>query len=447
MHKATFLSVVLMLFLQLPVLSQTAFALLPIEAKDAPIEQAETAFNSMSDHLISSGRYYLVDRTKIEESMKEMSFQMTGAVDNENMVKLGKILAVEKLIVSSFSSKKAGNWTYSLSVIDVATSQVELTKEVSCDNYRVEDIGRLAAVEIIKNYQFLGKVLGVSGDVIVINLGKRHGLKIGDRIFVARKEIMYDDNGEVLFKENVRIGILRIVKSDEGRSQANIKFLEKPDQIVKKGDYVSIEPLPLKETVISTSPLLPNITKGDIILEDDMKKNKYLSPNYTQGNHYQTGKLNIDATNLQCCHANCFYPAPYDQLEDFIMEGDVTFVANNYTYNKLQVVFRSDGEYEKANCYTFFWSNAGTFSVYNFQLGSNTELVKYQSSPHVNRGKGTNKFRIVAYGAKFDCYLNDQFITGFEDERYEKGCVGFWVDFKSHVIIDNVKIWNIEKKK
>ena len=64
----------------------------------------------------------------------------------------------------------------------------------------------------------------------------------------------------------------------------------------------------------------------------------------------------------------------------------------------------------------------------------------------MNRNEGKNKFKIVAYGSKFDCYLNDHFIIGFEDEFFEKGSIGFQVNSYGYSTVDNVMLWEAIKR-
>ena len=68
-------------------------------------------------------------------------------------------------------------------------------------------------------------------------------------------------------------------------------------------------------------------------------------------------------------------------------------------------------------------------------------ITKGATTPLLNRGLTKNKFRIVAYGSKFDIYINDEFLIGFEDELFDKGTVGFTAKMGCYLTIDNVKIW------
>jgi hypothetical protein len=427
--------------------AQISFAILPMEAKgNVSAEDREEAESYLYQYLIESRKYKIIERGRIEEIMKEQSFQMTGATDRVKAVEIGKVLGVEKLIASTIYLKIQNQFAMKVSVIDVTTAEVEFSKEISLYNYRPSDLAKFCTSYIVAEYPLLGEILGKAKDIIVVNLGRNHGLKTGDRLFVARKEVLVDDNGEVLFQGVNRIGILRVTKLDAVRSQTEILSLEDPNNAFEKHDLVSPEPIPKKEPLISPEPLLPDVVKGKLLLDDDMEQRKYLSPANNAGEAYIGGKLHLNATQLTVGHVYCYYPIPFDNLENFVIEGVVEFQPIKEKYNKFSVVFRKNGPYQSSNCYNFYWHNQGEFAVYQWRLANPFEIVPLQSSPAINRGESQNTFRVVAYGSKFDCYLNDQFVTGFEDETLEKGSIGFMVETYGYATVDNVKIWEAVKK-
>jgi hypothetical protein len=378
--------------------------------------------------------------------LNEQSFQTSGLTSKQETAKLGKLLNVDKLIAISMYMKKTDQFALNLRVIDVANGEAEFFKEIYYENYSLGDLGRFCAAEIIVNYPLLGKIEAVLNDTIIVNIGENNGLKEGTRLFVARKEVLRSNTGEILFQEYKRIGTLEVVGVDSTRSKAQVKKLQKSGEALLKGDIVSPEPLPKKNISISQAPLLASIEKGKIILDDDMQQNRYLAVQNGQGEAYIDGSLQLNALHRKAGHAYCFYPRPYDQLENFIFEGDIEFLETKNKYNKADVVFRSNMEYINQYAYRFFFNNDGGYEVALLINGQNNSLIAFQSTPYLNRGAKKNHFWIVAYETKFDLYLNGNFVTGFEHEMLEKGTVGFRAPFASYIAVSNVKIWEAIKK-
>lgn len=455
-HKAFVILVSLFLaFFSNSAFSEISFAVLPIESKGNVLAgHKEAAESSLYQNLIESGKYTIVERNRIKQIIQEQLFQTSAFTDPAKAAEIGRILGVEKLIASVIYWKSQYELAINFSVIDVATAQVELSKERTTEGYPPQVLGRFCAAEIIAEYPLLGKILGETDDIFIVSLGKNHGLKVGDRLFVARKEILLDDKGEVLFQELNRLGTMEVTKLDADRSQGKVRLLSDPSKFFKKDDLVSPEPIPKKESVISKKPLLPDVVKGNLILEDDMREKKYLSVTNSKGKTYIDGKLHLNATHLRpeygTSHAFCYYPSPYDQLSDFILEGEMKFKRIKCEYNKFAVVFRSNGIHHTEDAYQFFINNAGQYAIDAIIKGVYFNIIPGQSTPLLNRGTSKNKFMIVAYGSRVDVYINDKFLVGFEHELFEKGMVGCKSNYGCYVTVDNIRIWeavSVDKSK
>ncbi|MCP4402517.1 MAG: hypothetical protein GY801_35080, partial [bacterium] len=212
----TRLSSILTLFILLsavPAFAQISFAILPVETTgEVSDETREIAESALYQNMIDTRKYKIIERSRLESILEEQSFQMTGATDETEAVEIGKILGVEKLLASRLYWRDENQPAMSFSIIDVATAEVELSRELSFANYRVDALARFCASHIVREYPLLGDVLGEAKGIIVVGLGKNHGIRVGDRLFAARKEELVDDDGEVLFQEINRVGTLRVTK-------------------------------------------------------------------------------------------------------------------------------------------------------------------------------------------------------------------------------------------
>ena len=344
---------------------QTSFAILPMEVRgDVKPEKVEEASSSLYQVLINSKKYNIVDRKYVKNVLSEQPLQTFRITNKQAAVKLGKLLNVDKFIATSIYMKSADQFAINLRVIDVTTGQAEFYKETSTAKYTAKNHGRFCAAEIIAEHQLIGLIEGNVSDIIIVNLGEKHGLKPGDRLFVARKEVLKSNTGEVLFQEYKRIGTLTVISVDSSRAKTKIKILLNSSGRFIKSDIVSPEPLPEKEAIISDVPLLIDVEKGKLILNDDMENKKYLSVSNGQGESYKNGQLHINSLRRKSGHAYCFYPQPFTQLENIIFEGNIGFQETQNKYNKADVVIRSNKEYgDNAFSYSFFFNNDGGYEV------------------------------------------------------------------------------------
>lgn len=382
---------------------QTSFAILPMEVRgDVKPEKVEGAMSNLYQVLVNSKKYWIIDRDHVEAVLGEQSFQISGVTDSKDTVKLGKLLNVDKLVITSIYMKSADQFAINLSVVDITTGQAEFYKEITRLNYTPADHGRFCASAIIFQYPLLGSIEGVIKDIVIVNIGENQGMKSGDRLFVARKEELKGNNGEILFQEYKRIGTLEIITVDNKRSKARLKSLVNSSESFAKADLVSPEPIPKKEPLVSQTLLLGDVEKGKLILDDDMDNVKYLSVTNGPGDSYIDGKLHLNAVHKKSGHAYSFYPRPFNRLENFIFEGEIEFLATKNKYNKVSVVIRSIHDYPLNNSYHFFFNNDGKYEVYLSINGTKSnQIIPLQSTLYLNRGISKNKFRIVAYDSKF----------------------------------------------
>ncbi|NWF56678.1 MAG: hypothetical protein HXY45_17985 [Syntrophaceae bacterium] len=430
------------LMISCPAGAETSFAILPIERLgDVPPERVEETQNSMYQHMVASKRYRIVDRGRLNDLLKEQSLQLTGATDTSTMVKIGKMLNVDKFLATTLAQRAPNLFALRCSVVDVQTGQIEFDREIAEIAHTGADNGRGCVGMIIAEYPLLGEITGLAQGAVIVNLGKNQGIKNGARLFVARKTSLTGQDGKVIFQELQRVGIIEVVSAQAAMSKAKEKRQAPDSKGFMAGDLVSPDPIPSKGSALSSSPLLKNIRKGRLLLDDTMDDRQYLSVQQGMGESYHEGKLHLNATHRNSSHAYTYYPAPFDQLDNFIWEGEVEFRKTQAQYSRIDLVFRSTRDYATLECYMFFFNSDGGYSVHLAKLGRYFNIIPFTSTPLLNRGTQPNKFRIVAHGDKVDMYLNEGFLIGFENESIEKGTVGFQAHWGTYALVDNVKIW------
>lgn len=419
-------------------LQQTSFAILPMESSgNVSVSERTEAESTLFDVLIKSGKYKLIERARIEQILNEQSLQLSGLTDSKR-ASVGKLLGVDKLISSSIF--REDSLKIRVSVIDVATSRVEITKLKFLGSAGPRAIAKWAAAEILMRYPLLGAVTGVSGDSVIIDLGQEQGVRVGSRIFVAERTALLDGKGRELLSDYRRIGLLEVVKAASGGSQAAVKSLQDKERPVRIGDLVALDPVPTTPPVMSKTPLLGAVKEGRIILHDDMKQKQYLSASLSKGESYRSGVFHLNASDRKLYHAYAFYPIPFDRLADFIFEGDIEFQTEAKRSSGIDICFRSNGSYVDLNAYRLYLGSDGNFEVRFSRHATRFGVIPLQSTPLIRRGAEKNTFRIVARGGKFDIYINGSFLVSFEEETLDTGAIGFMVDAGGYVTVDNVTV-------
>ncbi len=98
-----------------------------------------------------------------------------------------------------------------------------------------EERARKEALEKLRHVP--GKVLAVSGDsLIVVSLGSNNGIRVGDRLQILKENVIKDSKGNVVYSEDVPIGVLVVYKVQPDRSLAR----KESGNEVKEGYKVKI---------------------------------------------------------------------------------------------------------------------------------------------------------------------------------------------------------------
>jgi len=123
------LPIVLLLY---PLYSQKInIAVLQFDAANITDAEVRILTDRLSAELINIGTYNVVERSVMEEVLKEQGFQQSGCVSNECVIEVGKLVGVEQMVSGSMG-KIGSIYTISARMIDVQTGSVIAQKSLDC---------------------------------------------------------------------------------------------------------------------------------------------------------------------------------------------------------------------------------------------------------------------------------------------------------------------------
>jgi curli biogenesis system outer membrane secretion channel CsgG len=97
---------------------------LPIERKGIDSSLAMLLTDEFRKYLNESRSFKVMERDLMEKILKEQAFQMTGAVDEAYMVKVGKIIGVNRIVSASVVKLDNGAFAVSAKMVDVETGAI-----------------------------------------------------------------------------------------------------------------------------------------------------------------------------------------------------------------------------------------------------------------------------------------------------------------------------------
>lgn len=232
--------------------------------------------------LVKEGRFEVVERRLLEQIFQEHKLIMTGVVDEQSATQVGKLLGV-KVIISGSVLKFKDFTEVNARIIDVESASIitaESAKSTSTE--RLEELVKQMAEKIIKDFPLQGYIVNKDGQRVVIDVGKRAGVKRGMR-FVVYKEgevIRHPKTGEILDVRTIETGVLEIDKVKTKISEGKIVKEYKPE-VVEYGQMVKSAP-EISRPVVVSRPSKKPVTAKKITRKPVAKPQKPVTPKKTE---------------------------------------------------------------------------------------------------------------------------------------------------------------------
>lgn len=226
----------------------------PFDNKDLGAFVAEWLITA----IVRDGRFDVVERRLLENVINEQKLMMTGLVDEANASQLGNLLGAKNIITGSIMKSKQ-SIEINARIIDVASASVitaEIVRNVNPQNLQQSVVS--LSERMLANFPLQGYVVSRNGGNVTLDLGSKTGVKAGMQFVVYHEgqPIEHPKTGEVLGKEQIRMGVVAITSIMEKISLAKIQEETNQDSI-DCGDLVrSTAETHLKKSalVVNTQP-------------------------------------------------------------------------------------------------------------------------------------------------------------------------------------------------
>ena len=114
-------------------------AVADLNAQGVSSLEASQVSEFLREAISKTNLFILLARSNMDEILTEQKIQLTGCIESECAVKVGKILAVKKLIVGSVG-KIGSEYYMQIKLVDVETGEIEWTDKVSFKKIALNEI-------------------------------------------------------------------------------------------------------------------------------------------------------------------------------------------------------------------------------------------------------------------------------------------------------------------
>jgi TolB-like protein len=166
----------------------------------------------LTTRLVETGRFDIVERRLLNKILAEQSIGNSGIVDPNSASQLGRVLGVKTVITGSVSNY-GGVTDINARLINVETASIRAAESASTESDK--DLRKLVSQisdKMMQTFPLEGYVLDRAGNKVVLDLGRRQGVRAGMRFLAYVEGITrkHPKTGEILDVEIVEKGTLEI---------------------------------------------------------------------------------------------------------------------------------------------------------------------------------------------------------------------------------------------
>ena len=211
------------------------------QEEDKTIPKKELLTGLLTDSLQDTNMFDIVERSEINQLIKEVNFQNSDWTEDQSINTLGNIYGVQYIVTADILRNRYGDniakepYTISLRMYNLNTGEIA-SSSVTSSTYIKEAVAR-AAKDIANKIQtkpWTCRVVGVSDEGVYINAGLKDNLEKDDIFYVYRlgSKITDPETGQVLGSEKKKIALLKISEVlNDSLSRANV--IENYDDLIR----------------------------------------------------------------------------------------------------------------------------------------------------------------------------------------------------------------------
>jgi TolB-like protein len=207
--------------------TRLSLAILPFDNKGGNPEVASMVQDNMITTLYNLRRFKILERSKIDEIVKEQKLGMTGFIDPAKAVKVGKVIGVDAILMGSISSTATGV-AITARLIDTETGTIITAKDAFSDQSSLQNIKGMSqdiAIQIYNDVPLVeGYVIKVDPTQIILDVGTNKGMRKGMKMVIYKEgdAITHPATGEILGKTVTKLGEVLLMEVQEKMSEASI---------------------------------------------------------------------------------------------------------------------------------------------------------------------------------------------------------------------------------
>ena len=186
----------------------------------------------------------IVERKLLDKLMAEIKLGSSELADQDTQIRLGKVFAA-RLMVSGALNSDGNAVSVAYRAIDTETTRLALVRtDKGGETVKIEQLAVAVADAVARTikekYPLKGRVVAMDGPRAILNLGRKHGLTVGQTFNVLGRGEAIESNGRVLGYKEVKLAQLTVTEVDELLAYAKVEnaagAIEKQQRVIARNE-------------------------------------------------------------------------------------------------------------------------------------------------------------------------------------------------------------------
>jgi hypothetical protein len=204
---------------------------LPLNPQGLTESATEQISLIIQKNLSNTGQFAVVGSREMNAAFEKEKPTLVDCREIACGVEAGKILGADRILVGTIRSEET-RYTLRVRLIDPANNLTDYEEEVRfTDTSMDDDLFRLSN-SLSRNSLRVGRVLSTSIRGLVISLGRRQGLKIGDLLVIYKQDVPITNlEGEQIDFQRKNIAIVKVLNVNENTVEAILSHQTEEPQV------------------------------------------------------------------------------------------------------------------------------------------------------------------------------------------------------------------------
>lgn len=185
----------------------------------------ETAAKSYSLNIVqdltNTNQFEVVGPEETEFLLERENPGLIGCTNTGCGVQIGKIIQADLVLGGVITFDKSSQFILDIKLVNVVNNELEFSDKVRFDDENIDHRFYTLTKKIGEHTPINGSVVSANNKIVVISMGNRQGIKVGDQFVVYKQEITNssDNNDESQSRRTTHFAIIKAIRVEENFSE------------------------------------------------------------------------------------------------------------------------------------------------------------------------------------------------------------------------------------